>query len=298
MEEKIGYAASGGSTKIAGILGAARASYDGGFRPNLLAGVSSGSISLLPVALGLWDEAVELSLNVKLSDFFDIVPVNDKGKLTKLSVFRILRNLLGSPKTYSIGVQNVPRVLKRVITKGMWDDFVSSDKEAFAMAVNRRTKARKHFRLKDFDYETALLCIAASSAIPVFTQAIYVAGAYWYDGGIRDHNPSAFLLRNFDLKELVSVYSRPEIAEPSYTSVMPSKIIEEFNIAYETLTFEISKSDEAIEDLICESKGVKQTKLFLPNILKSLYDTDSDRLKQLYSESYNNAISKFDGYET
>jgi hypothetical protein len=45
---------------------------------------------------------------------------------------------------------------------------------------------------------------------------------------------------------------------------------------------EISKNDERIEQEICMRRGIPYRAIYLPRIMKSVYDVDPGRLKAMY----------------
>ncbi len=83
---------SGGSTKIAALGGSAITLLkDYSYKPEIICGISSGGLLALPLAMGLYNELEELITNFKLDDIFGkYKPVNNKGKLTIRSLFRLL----------------------------------------------------------------------------------------------------------------------------------------------------------------------------------------------------------------
>ncbi len=53
---------------------------------------------------------------------------------------------------------------------------------------------------------------------------------------------------------------------------------------------EISKTDEILENKICEIRSINQTKIFLPRVMESVYDVNKARLRKMYEEGRRQAF--------
>lgn len=285
---------SGGATKITGLLSASKAiSQKMDYRPDIITGVSSGAICAMIVATGLYSKAEEVLKDLSLSTFMDQPPVNSKGKLTLNAYIRALTG------KNSLGVQNIPKVLSQIITKEVFDRYQMQSRimpDVWIIAINARTGAPRSWNAKWLTYEKYLQVVAASCAIPVFTQPIEIEGEIYYDGGLRNHIGGAWLLKHIkpQVGEMISIFSRPKIEDFKLEREKPANGL--FQLLNDTITImniDISSNDEYAERAICKARGIKYLPLHMPSITKSVYDVDKDRLKKLSLEAERIAIKEY-----
>lgn len=273
---------SGGATRFAGLVSAAIECYKHGYLPKIIAGTSSGALMSLPLALGKFDTILQASINVERDDFFDISPTTNKGKISWCGVFRALFGY------YSFGVQNIPDLLRKYVSKEEFESYQKDDSmpDIFIMAVNANTANPKFWNLKDdtIDYEKYLLIVAASCAIPIMTQAIWIDDQPYFDGGMRNHIPSAAILSKYNIGRSISIYARPQ-KFVEFDDKWGDGIIKMIWRTIRIMSIAISKADERNEKAICLLKNIKNCQIFIPNILDSLYDTND--LNILAEESAN-----------
>jgi hypothetical protein len=273
---------SGGATKFAGLVSCAKGLIDSGFKPTHIVGVSAGALATLPIALGIEDLAIKIGNNIELKQLFSSLPVKDNGKLTLGAICRLL---IGKK---SLGVQKTDVLVKSIITEDIFNRYKSGDyAECYLLAVNFSSGGRELFRVKDLNYDQYLLAVSASSHIPMVSQPVEINGEFYFDGGIRDHNPGYYALTKIDaiFKEVVSIYSRPKIEE-SYDDNWKESFFNIFSRTIDIMNIEISKTDELLELEYCEKNNIKLKQLFLPKVLTSLFDTDKNRLLELSKKSY------------
>lgn len=269
---------SGGSTKFIGIVGATQEIMKT-WTPDAMTGVSAGAITMIPAAMGMWDTIIPIGLNVELKTFFKIPPVTKKGKIRTIAA---IRALFGK----SLGVQRVKELYASIVTPEIFSRYQDGDYPVcYALAVNYQTAEPVAFNLKDKNtsYEKALDAIAASSAIPVFTQPIFIDGQMYYDGGVRDFVASKWAIDNLNPTEVKTVYSRPYGYIP--TAELKSSSMSILIRTLDIMQNEVQMNDADTEKSICAYKSISLSQYFLPQILESLYDTDSRRLHTLFMEA-------------
>ena len=271
---------SGGATRFVGISGCAIELIKQGYKPDVIVGVSAGAIASVPIALGLYNQVIDKGLSITLKDIFKVVPINEKGRIT---IHGIIRLLLGYN---SIGVQQVDKLLSELVSKDKFAEYVSGNyPTCYCSAVNMETGEKEWFNLKECDYNTFLKAVSASSHIPLASQAININNKLYYDGGLRDHNLGCSFVEEFNgVTELVSIYGRPQ-GLMANLSTWNKSLFSILDRTMDIMQNEISRSDEYLEKEYCQNNNIKLTQLFLPRILTTLYDTDINRLIQLYHES-------------
>lgn len=282
---------SGGATKISGL--AAAATYimrDINFRPDIISGVSAGAILSLPLALEKYDVIKEEVLSFSLDDFFKKKPVNKKGKVT---IGAILRLITGKP---ALGDQSkLKDILRRVVSKEEYTDYLTSNKpETVLGTVDFRDGSTRYFHVKKekLTYEQWQEAVLASSSIPVFTNPVKFDNHLLYDGGVRDHIATVHVMKNFNLEENISIFSRPKDYKLKDLNWKPKNVMDVLNRFVDISNIEVSKSDEEHAELLAKEKNIINKVVYLNSIMESLYDTDPTRLKIMYEDSYKETIKQ------
>jgi len=275
---------SGGATKIAGLFGAAEYLLKvKEYKPDVISGISAGAILSLPLALGKYQTTKERVLNFKLEDFFEKKPVNNKGKI---SIGAILRLITGKP---AIGDQSrLKKILSEVVTKEDFIFYKTMEKfpPCIIGAVDFKDGSHVYFNCKELSYEEYLDLVLASASIPIFTNPVNYKGKILYDGGVRDHIATPYILHNYPITENVSIFSRPKDYKTSNLNWKPTDVLSVLNRYIDIVGIEVSKNDEDISTLYCEKHNIKNYNIYLNSIMESLYDTDPNRLQKLYLDSY------------
>ena len=296
---------SGGGTKIAGLFGVAESIiYERSYRPDIISGISAGALLSLPLALNKRDEIKQLVLNPETNTFFSVPPMNRKGKIR---IWNAIAKLV-TGKHY-LGVQeNLESLLRRVVTREEFQRYQDDDSLAVCLvgAVDFYTGKRFYINLKKVSYEDFPRFVNASASLPVYTPGVTfnksitdfegVSSSFdkllLYDGGVRDHSPSAKILASnhpdFAITETCTVFSRPEaisdILDPE--DFMPKNILKVLERYVDITTAEISKNDEFLEKQIIAEKGIiDHGTFYLPKIMKGVYDVDNSRIRLLYEKS-------------
>lgn len=283
---------SGGSTKGAGIIGAWNALRDSGYKPDIISGVSVSAVLAVPFAIGKGYEAARVMTTLNLDSFWKVSPVSKKGSFTFRSLIRILRGK-------SLGDQSELRnAIKNLVNRDEFEMYKAANNPAYpyvvTMSVDLNTGRKVFTNMKTVSYDKFLDYTVASASIPVYAMPVKIKGMNLYDGGVRDHIISKYILENYPITESISIYSREEGLSALDTDTEKSGIqtwkprnyhFDALNRVMELLNYEISKGDEKEEDRICAEKRIKNLQIFLPKVLNSLYDTNNKRLKTLHDWS-------------
>lgn len=282
---------SGGATKISGL--AASATYilrDLGFKPDIISGVSAGAILSLPLALGKYDVIKDEVLKFSMDDFFKKKPVNNKGKIT---IGAIIRLLTGKP---ALGDQSkLKEILRRVVTEEEYNEYLISDKpETVLGTVDFKDGGTRYFHVKKekLTYKQWQDAVLASSSIPIFTPPVEYDEHLLYDGGVRDHIATVHVMKNFDLSESISIFSRPKNYKLKDLNWKPKNVMDVLNRFVDISNIEVSKSDEEHAELLAREKNIDNKVIYLNSIMESIYDTDPTRLKLMYEDSYKETIKQ------
>jgi len=289
---------SGAATKIAGLAGASDYIYNvAGYRPTDITGVSSGALLGIPIAMRKWDGLRNLTQTFTLDDIFDKKPINKDNKIT----FRAKsRAILG--KT-SFGTQNnLYKTLASVISENEFKRYQEGDyPNVWIGSVNFIDGSRIIINLKEkkYSYYDFLTYTIASASIPLAVESVYHNNMILYDGGVRNHILSAWALEELkNIKETISVFARPQnysnILDREWEDKNMIKVFERFT---DISVIEISKRDEKEEQLLLSNnKKIKNKQIFIPSIIKELYDTNPEKLRKLYNAGFKTAATDLDNW--
>lgn len=279
------YNLSGGATKIGGLFAKSeRIIKEFGYKPDLISGVSSGALLALPIAMGKWDELKALVSNITLEDIFDISPVSKKGKVTLKGLWRLL---MGKP---SLGTQNnLRKTLSKIITEKDFDKYINGHYPKVFIGVTNFNSGRfELISVFDSTYEQYLDYTIASASIPFAVEGVEIGGEVYFDGGVLHHTCTTELIRRFKNKitHCITIFSRPRNMDLSYElfdQIDVTQVLKQYEYMATAFT---SVNDQQVEKELCTQYKIKNIQVFCPNVLKSLYDVDPIRLKELYERSY------------
>jgi len=265
---------SGGSTKGIGTLGICEELSKKGVKWDLIVGVSVGAILAVPIAMEYYSKPVTVFKTLDLDDMFKVNPVKKNGKFSLKGLFYLLKNKL------AIGdMSNVKKLVSSIITEEVFNQYKEGDyAECISVSVDLVTGKRHYVRAKESTYEEYLNGLLASASIPIFTLPVIYNNKVLFDGGVRDHVANHLFLEN--ATECWTIFTRPEY--PRLNKWKPKSIVDILQRTIDIMNIEISKNDEKEINRICKEKNITNHKLYLPTILNSLYDTDNDRLNELY----------------
>jgi predicted patatin/cPLA2 family phospholipase len=252
---------------------------------NYFVGVSYSSIIGVPLCLGMYDEIINETLDLKHNTFFKVSPMNKKGGFSFMAVLRLIASIFAPKKINSFGVQDVKPILKRFVTKELFSIYQNGDFPAcYIAAVNAETQKPTIWNVKNknISYEKYLKIVSASSRIPIWTQPEEIDGVLYYDGGVTDINAGSLVIdMNKDVKTVFSIYARPK----GFRGKLAPKIrgiIGAIFWTIDTMLKDVSKNDEIIERNLCKDRKIKLFQIFPPKyVLTNLYDVDRGRLLQL-----------------
>jgi predicted acylesterase/phospholipase RssA len=293
---------SGGGTKISGLFHAAEIMIrEKNYVPDIISGISAGALLSVPLALAMKNEArydlIRARVNnITMEDFFSDTPINPDGKPNVINA--AIKILEGK---YYLGTQdNLERTLTEVVPEADFNEYKASPECPICIvgAVDFYTGGRVYMNLKEVEYKDFPKFVNGSGSIPIYTAGIKVdepfttfddkdfEKAFLFDGGVRDHSPTAKILSVYknDITNTCTIYSRPEnyqncIDDPDFD---PGHLLEVLQRYVDISLVEISKNDEYMEKKIAEDYGIiYHDTIFLPWIMKHIYDIDPARLQLL-----------------
>ena len=290
---------SGGSTKFIALLSAVKELNEQDFRPDILAGVSSGAIVSLVYACDVMKEAINIGLNLSMDTIFSQCPFTSKGKITGSAIWNIIRG-----KTYLGKMGNLEKAIRSIVTKEKFESYQNNPEapHVIVLAVNASNKTRKIWYLKQCKYELAIKAVMASSSIPLVCTPVEIDGQFYYDGGLRDHTPGNYVLERTKLgsmlTKVVTVFSRPEQLDDVPNNSWNRDILTVFNdLVMPTMNYEISKNDHFQEERLCVERKIMYRPVFIERFVEHLYDVNNERMKLGYRLG-KKAVEKYYGFAT
>jgi len=286
------YNLSGGATKIGGLFAKSeRIIKEFGYKPDVISGVSSGALLALPIAMGKWDELKQLVTNITLEHIFDNSPINKKGKITLKGIWRLL---IGEP---SLGTQNnLRKTLTKLITEKDFDKYLNGKyPKVFIGVTNFNSGEFELINIQNLDYGQYLDYVIASASIPFAVEGVEIDGDVYFDGGVLHHTCTTEMIRKYKSKitHCITVFSRPRNIDLSYDLFDQIDITQVAKQYENIITAYASLTDQIVEKELCTQYKIKNIQVFCPSVLKSLYDVDPVRLKELYTRSYNTEEKKY-----
>lgn len=288
---------SGAATKISGMFGALEVVlFDYGYNPDVVSGISSGSI--LAMIAAMMKEHVQVReltyrklIDFDLKDFMSAPPYNHKGNITFNAKLRVL---LGKP---SLGKQNnLEDTLSKIITPALFAEYKRNADlypDVVVGTVDYTDGGRKYFNVRrdNLSYKEFLKFTNASASIPIAVEPVDYKGRPLFDGGVRDHIGTGYILEDEvygdKITSSVNIFSRPKDYKLSDTN-WSSKGKNALDIAMRTfniMNIEISKNDEYNILYQSEKKNIDSKIIYLENHMESLYDTNNKRLMISYLEA-------------
>jgi len=280
---------SGGATKFISLISALKTVCQTGYTPDVLVGVSAGALACLLYAVGKMDKGIEVGLNMTLDTFFGKKPVTKDGHIPVSAVLRGFRNFLysDSPESAALGdLGNLRKSLDALVTDEVWSRYVHNDSAPglFVLAINACTLQKEIVNIKWLGRETAIKWVLASCSMPIFVPPVRIGMAWYYDGGLRDHNAAHLILDRLEnIESLVSIYSRGKIESVLCNYNFGQHIFKVLtDVVIECATREISKNDQELEKIKCETRGIEYYPIFVDNShIKHEFDVSDNYLGYL-----------------
>ena len=252
---------SGGGTKIAGLFGAAEVILkEKNYQPDVISGISAGALLSVPLALGKFEAIEKKVLDFDFDDFFNVRPITRKGKIR---IGNAILKLIGG-KHYLGKQDRLEKTLSDMVSERDFNRYKSNDSypRCIVGSVDFYTGKRFYIDLKKVNYFQFLKFVNASASLPIFTAGVeypvgsptpdfmeetYSKKALLYDGGVRDHSPSAKVIGYYgdQITETCTLYSRTKRVEDMLNpDKFSAKNLAEVLLRYVDITnVEVSKND-------------------------------------------------------
>jgi predicted acylesterase/phospholipase RssA len=253
------------------------------FKPDIICGISSGSLIILPLLLNKHDLLKKYTTNLRLEDIFKQSPVNNKGNITLKGYWRGIRK-------GAFGEMGLETMIEKFINECEYNKLMSNNNTPIILVgVTNMTKNKfELIEINKLSYKEAIQWIIASCTIPLYCNPVKIGDYFYYDGGLTYHNVTSEVIRIYKnkIKEIISVYSRPKLYNEKKEidwgfngKYLGRNLSKTFDVLQDT----ISKENEISEIELCNFYNIKLIQKFSPKILKGVYDVNKIRLQKLYN---------------
>ncbi len=235
---KVGLALSGGGARGVAHAGAIKAMLEVGLIPDIVAGVSAGSIVATMFAAGIApEEMVRIFAEAKFSDFCELTV----------------------PKDGFFRMDGFKRMLRRKIPFANIEDL--------PMPVVIAATDFDHGKPVAFETGKIAERVCASCAIPVVFKPVKIDGVRYVDGGVINNMP-AWAIRS-RCRFLVGVNCSPMSSE----GVPKSGLISMALRSYELMMKNNSAADQRLCDMLITTNEIANYKVFNLQGLTKVFDT-------------------------
>ena len=280
---------SGGSTAGSGLISATNRILETDFNPNIICGVSYGSLVGLPIILGKGKLVEEKTVNIKPKEFFRVIPMDKKGNLTIMGFIRLILSFIFPVKYRSFGIQDVTSLIREFISEDEFYQYKKSElADFYVLAVDVESMSPILFDIKNdesINYEKYIKILSASSRVPVWTQPQDIDGKFFYDGGVTDINPTSEVIQMLILKgekidKVWSVYPFTKEYKHFGNLKNPKGILGSLFWTLECYNKYCGINNMNMEEILSYVHQFEYNRIEIPRYLNSLYVT-GESLKNL-----------------
>ena len=257
--------------------------------PSLYIGSSSGALIAVVSAIRGCEDMLKIAQNIKPSSAFKVLPFNKKGKITLRAIGRLICGK-------SPALQDARPILRKIITPKHYSSYLTSTlPPCYVLTADIEKGSRGLWNIKEDpkSYEEFVDIWEASSRMQGMTEPLNIRGSLHWDGGQFDHNPTHLLLQKYNIKEVVSLWSRPSIWTPKLKALKKEGYISKLVRMIELDNIEKSRNDEEREVDLCEDLGIKRYPIYTQRTLINHYDTDRGRLDMAIMSTIKSANKVF-----
>jgi len=260
---------------------------------DLLLGTSTGSLMISHLALHKLDELKVLYTNVNQDSIFSNNPFSirsvDGQKIVSINHFNTLWNFLNGRKTFGES-KNLRKLIAKNITKEMYDEIRSSEKEIVVTVSNLTTNRIEYKSNKDCTYEDFCDWIWGSCNYVPFMSLLEKDHCQYADGGFGTLVP----IREAILRGATEIDAIILETEIPLINRLPAK--NPFSLLFDVFGFmltHVERHNITIGKLAAKNKDVQLNLYYTPTVLttNSLV-FDQKMMRKWWKSGFNYAKSK------
>ena len=234
---------------------------------DLFLGTSTGSLMVSHLALGLLDELKELYTNVNQKSIFSNNPFKikkvDGVKVISIRHLNTLWNFLNGRKTFGES-KNLRSLIKRNITREMYDEIRKKNKEVVVTVSNLTTSQVEYKSIQECSYEDFCDWIWGSCNYIPFMSLLEKNNYQYADGGFGALVP----IREAILRGATEIDAIILETELTQINKLPAK--NPFSLLFNVFDFmltHVEKYNIVIGKLAANNKNVKLNLYYTPTVL-------------------------------
>ena len=234
---------------------------------DLLLGTSTGSLMISHLALHKLDELKVLYTNVNQDSIFSNNPFSirsvDGQKIVSINHLNTLWNFLNGRKTFGES-KNLRKLIAKNITKEMYDEIRSSEKEIVVTVSNLTTNRIEYKSNKDCTYEDFCDWIWGSCNYVPFMSLLEKDHSQYADGGFGTLVP----IREASLRGATEIDAIILETEIPLINRLPSK--NPFSLLFDVFGFmltHVERHNITIGKLAAKNKDVQLNLYYTPTVL-------------------------------
>lgn len=260
---------------------------------DLLLGTSTGSLMISHLALHKLNELKELYTNVNQDSIFSNNPFSirsvDGQKIVSINHLNTLWNFLNGRKTFGES-KNLRKLIAKNITKEMYDEIRSSEKEIVVTVSNLTTNRIEYKSNKDCTYEDFCDWIWGSCNYVPFMSLLEKDHCQYADGGFGTLVP----IREAILRGATEIDAIILETEIPLINRLPAK--NPFSLLFDVFGFmltHVERHNITIGKLAAKNKDVQLNLYYTPTVLttNSLV-FDQKMMRKWWKSGFNYAKSK------
>ena len=260
---------------------------------DLLLGTSTGSLMISHLALHKLDELKVLYTNVNQDSIFSNNPFSirsvDGQKIVSINHLNTLWNFLNGRKTFGES-KNLRKLIAKNITKEMYDEIRSSEKEIVVTVSNLTTNRIEYKSNKDCTYEDFCDWIWGSCNYVPFMSLLEKDHSQYADGGFGTLVP----IREAILRGATEIDAIILETEIPLINRLPSK--NPFSLLFDVFGFmltHVERHNITIGKLAAKNKDVQLNLYYTPTVLTTNSMVfDQKMMRKWWKSGFNYAKSK------
>ena len=260
---------------------------------DLFVGTSTGSLMVSHLALGMLDELKELYTSVNQQAIFSnnpfIVKKVDGVKVISINHLNTLWNFINGRKTFGES-KNLRKLIKRKITKEMYDAILKTEKDVVVTLSNLTTNHIEYKSIHDFSYEDFCDWIWGSCNYIPFMSLLEKNNCQYGDGGFGSLVPIKEAIER-GAKEIDVIILETEVHQ---LNKLPAK--NPFSLMMDVFDFmleHVERHNITIGKLSANHRDVQLNLYYTPIVLTSnSLVFDKALMKKWWKAGYEHAKSK------
>ena len=234
---------------------------------DMFLGTSTGSLMVSHLALGKIDELKALYSNVNQKTIFNINPFKIRKvageKVVSINHLNTLRNFFRGKKTFGES-KNLLRLIKRNVTKEMYDEIKKQNKEVIVTVSNLTANQIEYKSINDYNYEDFCDWIWGSCNYVPFMSLLEKGFCQYADGGFGSLVP----IREAILRGATEIDAIILETEVTQINRLPSK--NPFSLLFDVFDFmltHVERHNITIGKLAAKNKDIKLNLYYTPTVL-------------------------------